>query len=294
VTICSNISNVTDWADLGNFLEETIGKLMGERKTEEPQVHIKQARVGADVRHEEAILVECAHPNVIACYGASEDSTELRIEKGEHDLYSHIADTENCQLKPEEVLEIANGLASGLAVVHDQGYAHNDLKMENVVMCKASDGKLVPKLIDFEFAHHVDHPPPEGEDKVAGTRAYFSPEKWLHVPDYNRQADDMWALGVTMHLAAFGCYPNGTIEALPTLLKDYEAPSYTNEKLAALLEGLMKVCPTERWTAVDVKKHLDGGFVFQPQFQSMLGAVTEGTTDFSISIIPEHATLSLA
>ena len=91
------------------------------------------------------------------------------------------------------------------------------------------------------------------------------------------KADDVWALGITLHLAAFSCFPNGTFEAqylhnmnfesntsnqilciltggkvritlsfvccqaLPILLRDFVAPEGTDPQLAAVLEGLMKV-----------------------------------------------------
>jgi serine/threonine protein kinase len=91
--------------------------------------------------------------------------------------------------------------------------------------------------------------------QVAGTRAYFSPERDLEDSDYDRQAADMWALGVTLHLATFGCFPNGTGEALPVLHSDFQAPEGTDPAVASLLENLMKAVPSERWKPQEVMQH---------------------------------------
>ena len=53
-------------------------------------------------------------------------------------------------------------------------------QLENVVMVRDSEGTLVPKLIDFEHSVlvHPDGSPCKCEKHVAGTRAYFSPERY--------------------------------------------------------------------------------------------------------------------
>ena len=78
--------------------------------------------------------------------------------------------------------------------------------------------------------------------QAVGTTAYFSPEKWMERPDCDRSAIDCWALGVTLHMAAFGCFPNMTDRGLPILMTDYVAPEGTNPNLATILQSLMKVC----------------------------------------------------
>lgn len=215
-------------------------------------VHTKKARPGATVRYEAHILEECAHPNVVKCYGMSENASELHLEEGECDLYSLIEKTEEYQLEPQEVLRIAHDIGSALGHMHELGYAHNDMKVENVVMCRTDDDDLVPKIIDMEFASKEGRIPPEGEHAVVVTDAYFSPEREAEISGLDRKAADMWALGVTLHLAAFGCFPNGTIEPLPICQTDYRAPEGVDPVLGVVLECLMKVSPTDRMTAGEV------------------------------------------
>jgi len=225
------------------------------------RVHLKAARDGEmyNIAYEGVVLDLCAHPNVIRCYGLSEDGQSLILEEGVSDLYEHIASSEECRLSAEEVSQIAHSIADALASIHGKGFAHNDIKLENIVLCDGQDGEgRIPKIIDFEFASHADAPPPEGHDKIVGTPAYDSPEKSEHTLDFDRQASDMWSLGVALHLATYGHFPNGTAEALPILGANFKAPEGTDAVVAALLENLLKINAAERWSAQQVMDFLSG------------------------------------
>jgi serine/threonine protein kinase len=175
---------------------------------------------------------------------------------GDHDLYDHVATTAALALPVEEVLAISRGLAAGLGHVHAEGFAHNDIKLENILMCRVQ-GTLVPKLIDFEGLTHSGQRP---ASRVTGTLAYFAPERHSRLgfqqENFDRQASDMYSLGVTLHLTAFGTFPNGTIEAAPVLMSDFVAPVGTRSVLAVLLEGLLKADAAQRWTAAKMSSFL--------------------------------------
>jgi len=218
----------------------------------------------------------------VECYGASPDGTELYIQRGALDLYDHIASAnDDHTLETADLLGIAKEACAGLDVVHSKGYAHNDIKAENIVLVDGEfDGE--PRravLIDFEFASHRDvDVPPEGCNAIAGTRAYFSPERVEHEllaeqgleHDYDRQAADMWAMGITLHLAAFGAFPNCTTE--PDMLEDFVAPAGTSATVASLLENLLKLSPGERWSPSRVRMHIE--------LHSVLDAVAGLETSF--------------
>jgi len=227
--------------------------------------HIKEARDGNMVWHERDILLDVAHPSIIPLRGTNREGTELYIDLGHHDLYDHIADSPGHKLDVAEVLSIAHGMSDAVSHLHRRRYAHNDIKAENIVMCHRpfEDNEWRPKLIDFEFAHLVSEKPPEGEGMVAGTGAYYSPEKEADAQDpsftsdaYCRQAADCWALGVTLHLAAFGRFPNGTGNPEPILEADFKAPEGTDPHVATLLEGLLTVDVSDRWTAKEAHAYL--------------------------------------
>lgn len=248
---------------------EGVTYLTPEGWTQEvPALHIKTARVGSDTRYEAMVLTDCRHENVIRCFGSSEDGSELNLEAGEHDLHARIVSQGSGRLRLNEVLEVARGVAAGLEFVHNCGYGHNDIKPENIVLFRHSDGsgKVIPKIIDFEHAERIDATgvPAMGTEMMAGTRAFFSPERFFEddeeisgEPEFDRRASDMWSLGVVVHLAAFGVYPNGTTDPRPLLTEDYSAPVGFDPHLGTLLQNMLKADPEERWSAVQARKHID-------------------------------------
>ena len=84
--------------------------------------------------------------------------------------------------------------------MHEQGYAHRDIKLENILM----DGDGNPKLIDFGFSTYL-----RKNKKVrifCGTPSYMSPQIIKRVP-YSGEAADMWALGVVLFVLLSGSFP---------------------------------------------------------------------------------------
>lgn len=243
---------------LSNYSENIEQRQASEAPLLKP--HMKQVQLGKTVHLEAAMLERCAHPNVIGFYGVCDSGKTLVIEAGEHDLYDHISTAPGHRLQDEEILQITRCIASALCTIHARGCAHNDIKAENIVMCRyAGEDKLVPKIIDFEFATATG----QTTMPAGGTLAYYAPEKQAQ-RIYANKPTDMWALGVTLHLAAFSCFPNGTFEPLPILARDFKCPAGLDPRLTTLLENLLVVDPALRWTARDVLHHLGLPFSKSP------------------------------
>ena len=64
----------------------------------------------------------------------------------------------------------ATQIVLGLAILHEHGIMHRDLKLENLMLCE--DGYI--KMIDFGLSQFLE----EGQlaHKSAGTREYMAPE----------------------------------------------------------------------------------------------------------------------
>src|SRR5215211_2443902 len=100
------------------------------------------------------------HPNIIAVYRVGEISGRLYLisEYVRGDSLDKLA-------RPvawPRLLEIAIGLARGLAAAHRQGVLHRDLKPANAIVSETGDVKLLDfglaKLLPHAAALHADAP----------------------------------------------------------------------------------------------------------------------------------------
>ena len=73
-------------------------------------------------------------------------------------------------------LNIIQGIAKGMAAVHDCGYIHKDLKPANIAVHVDSTGQVVPKILDYGGGICVEQNP--YRDGVLGTPGYIAPEIW--------------------------------------------------------------------------------------------------------------------
>ena len=166
------------------------------------------------------------HPGLCTVYDAGLDGTlawiALRYVEGET-LGARLAAERAGRRERtpvERVLREGEALARALAVAHEAGIVHRDVKPGNVMI--APDGE--PVLLDFGVALADDGGVPltlTGEQP--GTPAYMAPE----LLDGRAPADarsDVWSLGVTL------------FEAL-TLARPFEAPTRAAEARAVIAGG---------------------------------------------------------
>jgi tRNA A-37 threonylcarbamoyl transferase component Bud32 len=98
-------------------------------------------------------------------------------------------------LDPSRVAGILQQLAAALGAAHASGVAHQDLKPENIMVQRLSDGTEAIKLIDFGIAK-VDRSalePLMTTIMVAGTVRYMAPEQFQ---GENSPACDIYALAL--------------------------------------------------------------------------------------------------
>ncbi|EDW97370.1 inhibitor of nuclear factor kappa-B kinase subunit beta [Drosophila yakuba] len=121
------------------------------------------------------------------------------------DVRKRLQSQENANgLTEFEVRQILGALRQALHFLHSQcGICHRDLKPDNIVIQRGTDGKKVYKLTDFGLARGT--PDQTMVQSVVGTRHYFAPEV-VATGCYN-SAVDYWSLGIIAYELATGELP---------------------------------------------------------------------------------------
>jgi eukaryotic-like serine/threonine-protein kinase len=166
------------------------------------------------------------------------------------------------RLDVPSALWIARQTAEALAALHRAGFAHGDVKPDNIRI--VSDGRAI--LLDLGFAHRLgENAALLQQGYVLGTVNYLAPE--LCGQDLeDGLASDVFSLGVTLFemLAGQLPYPPGSIEQTfrrheadpPADIRRLAGPLPAG--LAHLMERLLKRLPTDRPRATAVVQQLIG------------------------------------
>ncbi len=162
------------------------------------------------------------------------------------------------QLTPPEAATIAVEIARALDHIHLQGYAHNDLKLENIVFREPVQAghAFTPVLVDFGIATRVMPPP--------GITLYImSPEQLpqgsIHSAPELSQTDsvkiDVWGLGIILYRMLGGKLPfsgrneksltDRIRESRPTSLRSF-SPLITAGLDEIVIDGCLAKNPAER------------------------------------------------
>ncbi|KAF6758986.1 kinase-like domain-containing protein, partial [Ephemerocybe angulata] len=220
----------------------------------------KEMRVHSALKHENvlefinAVVVELKHKEIY--YPGIYMLMELAAGG---DLFDKIAPDRGVS---DELAHFYFGqLIAGIDYIHQEGVCHRDLKPENLLL----DAKGTLKISDFGLSA-VYKLKADGRTRTlserCGSLPYVAPELANDVP-YNAEPVDVWGCGVilftllvgntpwdepTMRSPEFVRYVNGTIYE--------EAPwnKITGPALE-LIEGMLTVDPTKRFTIADIFAH---------------------------------------
>lgn len=107
----------------------------------------------------------------------------------------------NSPLSEPDAATYFQQLTSAIAYCHSRGIVHRDLKLENLLLDKSNNLKLV----DFGFARTVQTNN-ELSHTFCGSNAYASPEILKSIP-YDPKLSDCWAIGIILYAMVFGQLP---------------------------------------------------------------------------------------
>lgn len=141
------------------------------------------------------------------------------------------------RLTEPEILTIFGHVSEGLATMHylKPPLLHRDLKVENVLITKATDGSVIYKLCDFGS---TAPPRPPATNATEGrlieediqkhtTMQYRSPEMvdvWRRLPIDEKS--DIWALGVLLYKLCYYTTPFEDQGQMAILNASYKYPQY--------------------------------------------------------------------
>ncbi|CAN8069539.1 unnamed protein product [Agarophyton chilense] len=159
-------------------------------------------------------------------------------------------------------LQIARQVLLALVYLHENGYAHRDIKLENV-LCETEDlDDTRVCLADFGYTNFFAEPGAECMRSLIGTPVYVAPEIFRERP-YS-EAVDMYAMGVMIFRMLCGEYPydggadNDKTKDLTIAGKlEFRQRAWKGVSIEAisLVKGLLQPNPRKRLTANGALQH---------------------------------------
>ena len=222
-------------------------------------------------RQEAMLAAAFNHPNIATVHDVGEQDgvtyIVMELVRGKS-LRSLVRDE---PLEIGRAIDIATGIAGGLAKAHREGVLHRDLKPDNVVL--TDDG--VPKILDFGLGKLIGDADPEGggplteaptvtaqtspyitrAGQVIGTLAYMSPEQ-VHGRPVDARSD-VFSFGVLLYEMLSGTRPfagESRLDTATAILRDEPPPLEELRRdvpsgLQAILARCLEKAPEQRFAS---------------------------------------------
>jgi len=162
------------------------------------------------------------------------------------------------KLPDAEAGPIFGGVVSALGFIHRRGYAHRDVRLENVLLCEAGTAKLS----DFGWCARLSKDAPQHAD-CGDIAAYLAPEVASNRPQ--GRAVDVWAAGILLFELLLGHTPHALPVATPGFEQRLRNELRSNSSSAGggaaapevrdLVGGLLAVVPEQRIPLAEVLQH---------------------------------------
>jgi serine/threonine protein kinase len=218
-------------------LKETPGDVPGLRDRV-----LREARAAARI----------SHPNVVRVLDVVDASRRPWI------VMEHVPSwslrellTRNGPLPPGYAAAVGIAVLDALTATHRAGVLHRDVTPGNVLV--GHDGRVV--LADFGIALRDGQPADDAP--VLGTPQYVPPERAsanLSLPE-----GDLYSLGATLYTAVEGRGPfdrDSVEDTLAALRDSAPDPPRCADDLAAVLSGLLRRDPYQRWRPARARREL--------------------------------------
>ncbi|XP_050072486.1 testis-specific serine/threonine-protein kinase 4-like [Anopheles maculipalpis] len=216
------------------------------------------------------------HENIIRCYEYFQTNMRyyITMRYAENGSLLNLLKKEG-HLKEPRARRYYHELINALQYIHTHGYAHRDIKLENLML----DANDRLKLIDFGFAcrlwEDASESSSQGEPHLSetfcGSHAYASPEVLKFKP-YDPVPSDIWASGVVLFSLLFG-----------------ELPFSNKRNVRVMLEIIAKGVHFPSTVRVSEEVKLLLKQIFVPVSQRITGALIQRSLWFFIELIGDES-----
>lgn len=168
------------------------------------------------------------------------------------------------RLKEKQARKFARQIASALDYCHRNSIVHRDLKIENILISKMGD----IKIIDFGLSNLFS---PRNQLKTFCGSLYFAAPELLQAKQYTGPEVDVWSFGIVLYVLVCGKVPfdDQSMPQLHAKIKkghvDY--PPWLSAECRNLIHRMLQTDPTQRLTLSEIMTHpwLTKGFNSPPE-----------------------------
>ena len=205
------------------------------------------------VKQEINILKSVKHKHIVQLYDVLQTPRHIFIimEYCEgKDLLDYILT--KSKLSEEESLKYFHQLINALFYLHSQNIAHRDIKIDNMLLDRNMDLKLV------DFGLSTKYPDDNLLDQPCGTVVYAAPEV-LQGREYHGMLADVWSSGIVLYGMLSGYLPFGDqddeVNRINIISGKINYPNYFSNCVRDLLMHMLDLDPMTRYTLQEVRAH---------------------------------------
>ncbi|KAA8531689.1 hypothetical protein F0562_006594 [Nyssa sinensis] len=237
-----------------------------------PLMAVKSCGVSqsASLMNEKLILDDLDDcPQIIRCFG-----DDFSFENGEKlynllleyasggSLADKLRNSGYFRLPESDVRQYTKSILKGLRYIHQNGYVHCDIKLQNMLLFSSRHGGDAVKIADFGLAKKAAVKREKLGFELRGTPLYMSPE--VVATGEQESPADIWALGCVVAEMATGapawrCSPESGVGALFLRIGVGEEVPEIPGKLSEEGKDFLGKCflkdPRKRWTAEMLLNH---------------------------------------
>lgn len=163
-------------------------------------------------RNEARAAYQLRHPNIVEVSDLDQDEEGnlfIAMEYVSGPSLRAMLSKLSAPVPVPRALQIARGIASGLAAAHARGAVHRDIKPENILLATSASGDVQAKVLDFGIAAMTDNITNLSHTHgLLLTPEYAAPEQWRGTPATELDGrTDLYALGGILYEMLTGRTP---------------------------------------------------------------------------------------